>query len=53
MNSGTKKEKDTKPEPRPLTQKEPRRVIVQWQKGVPVTVYPPKEAISSPIWPKQ
>jgi len=28
-------------------------VIVQWQNGVPVTVYPPKEAVASPIWPKQ
>jgi branched-chain amino acid transport system substrate-binding protein len=28
-------------------------VIVQWQNGVPVTVYPPKEALASPIWPKQ
>jgi len=28
-------------------------LIVQWQKGVPITVYPPKDAISAPIWPKQ
>jgi branched-chain amino acid transport system substrate-binding protein len=28
-------------------------LIVQWQKGVPITVYPPKDAISPPIWPKQ
>lgn len=34
MNSGTKKEKDTKSEPRPLPQKEPRRVIIQWQKAL-------------------
>ena len=27
-------------------------VIVQWQKGVPVTVYPPASAIAQPIWPK-
>ncbi|MGH8768556.1 MAG: ABC transporter substrate-binding protein, partial [Burkholderiales bacterium] len=26
-------------------------LIVQWQKGVPITVYPPKDAISAPIWP--
>jgi branched-chain amino acid transport system substrate-binding protein len=28
-------------------------LIVQWQKGVPVTVYPPKDAIASPVWPKR
>jgi branched-chain amino acid transport system substrate-binding protein len=28
-------------------------VIVQWQNGVPLTVYPPKEAVATPIWPKQ
>lgn len=28
-------------------------VIVQWQDGVPVTVYPPEAAFSSPVWPKQ
>jgi branched-chain amino acid transport system substrate-binding protein len=28
-------------------------LIVQWQKGVPITVYPPKDALASPIWPKQ
>jgi branched-chain amino acid transport system substrate-binding protein len=27
-------------------------VIVQWQKGVPVTVYPPTSAVAQPIWPK-
>jgi branched-chain amino acid transport system substrate-binding protein len=27
-------------------------VVVQWQKGVPVTVYPPESAIAQPIWPK-
>jgi len=27
-------------------------LIVQWQNGVPVTVYPPKEALAAPIWPK-
>jgi len=28
-------------------------LIVQWQKGVPITVYPPKDALASPAWPKQ
>jgi len=28
-------------------------LIVQWQKGVPITVFPAKDAISPPIWPKQ
>lgn len=28
-------------------------VIVQWQNGVPVTVYPPEAAFAKPIWPKQ
>ena len=28
-------------------------LIVQWQNGVPITVYPPKEAIAGPLWPKQ
>jgi branched-chain amino acid transport system substrate-binding protein len=28
-------------------------IIVQWQNGVPVTVYPPTSAIAQPIWPKQ
>jgi len=27
-------------------------VIVQWQNGVPVTVYPPSSAVAQPIWPK-
>jgi branched-chain amino acid transport system substrate-binding protein len=27
-------------------------VVVQWQKGVPVTVYPPASAMAQPIWPK-
>jgi branched-chain amino acid transport system substrate-binding protein len=27
-------------------------LIVQWQKGVPITVYPAKDAIAPPIWPK-
>ncbi len=28
-------------------------VIVQWQNGVPVTVYPPEAAFSKPAWSKQ
>jgi branched-chain amino acid transport system substrate-binding protein len=28
-------------------------LIVQWQNGVPVTVYPPNDAVANPIWPKQ
>ena len=28
-------------------------LIVQWQKGVPITIYPAKDAVSPPIWPKQ
>jgi branched-chain amino acid transport system substrate-binding protein len=27
-------------------------LIVQWQKGVPITIYPAKDAISPPLWPK-
>ena len=27
-------------------------VIIQWQKGVPVTVFPPEIAVAAPIWPK-
>lgn len=27
--------------------------IIQWQNGVPVTVYPPEAAVSQPIWPKK
>ena len=27
-------------------------VIVQWQKGVPVTVYPDELALAKPFWPK-
>jgi branched-chain amino acid transport system substrate-binding protein len=26
--------------------------IIQWQDGVPVTVYPPELAVAEPIWPK-
>jgi branched-chain amino acid transport system substrate-binding protein len=26
--------------------------IVQWQAGVPVTVFPPELALSKPFWPK-
>lgn len=28
-------------------------LIVQWQKGVPITVYPPKDALAGPVWPRQ
>ena len=28
-------------------------IIVQWQNGVPITVYPPASAVAQPIWPKQ
>jgi branched-chain amino acid transport system substrate-binding protein len=28
-------------------------VIVQWQSGVPVTVYPPELAQAEPFWPKK
>jgi len=28
-------------------------LIVQWQNGIPVTVYPPKDAVAGPIWPKR
>ena len=28
-------------------------VIVQWQSGVPVTVYPPDLAVAAPFWPKK
>ncbi len=28
-------------------------VIVQWQSGVPVTVYPPNLALGTPLWPKK
>jgi len=27
-------------------------LIVQWQNGVPITVYPAKDALAPPIWPK-
>ncbi|MBI3992146.1 MAG: ABC transporter substrate-binding protein [Candidatus Lambdaproteobacteria bacterium] len=27
-------------------------LIVQWQNGAPVTVYPPEVAVAKPIWPK-
>ena len=27
-------------------------IIVQWQNGVPVTVYPEASAVAKPIWPK-
>jgi branched-chain amino acid transport system substrate-binding protein len=28
-------------------------LIVQWQNGVPLTVYPAKEAVAKPVWPKR
>jgi branched-chain amino acid transport system substrate-binding protein len=28
-------------------------LIVQWQNGAPVTVFPAKEAVAKPVWPKQ
>src|SRR5438552_461725 len=28
-------------------------LIVQWQTGVPITVYPPKDALAAPIWPRR
>lgn len=28
-------------------------LIVQWQNGVPVTVYPPGDAVAKPVWPKR
>ncbi len=28
-------------------------VVVQWQSGVPVTVYPPEMAVAPPFWPKR
>ena len=28
-------------------------VIVQWQNGEPVTIYPPESAVAKPIWPKR
>ena len=28
-------------------------LIVQWQKGIPIAVYPAKDAVAAPIWPKQ
>ncbi len=28
-------------------------LIVQWQKGIPVTVYPTKDALAAPAWPKR
>ncbi len=27
-------------------------LVVQWQNGVPVTVYPPQVAMAKPLWPK-
>jgi len=27
-------------------------LVIQWQNGVPVTVYPPDAAVADPVWPK-
>jgi branched-chain amino acid transport system substrate-binding protein len=27
-------------------------IVIQWQNGVPVTVYPPEAAVAAPVWPK-
>ena len=27
-------------------------VIIQWQNGEPVTVFPPEAAFAKPVWPK-
>jgi branched-chain amino acid transport system substrate-binding protein len=27
--------------------------VIQWQSGVPVTIYPPELAIAAPFWPKR
>jgi branched-chain amino acid transport system substrate-binding protein len=27
--------------------------VIQWQSGVPVTIYPPELAVGTPIWPKR
>jgi branched-chain amino acid transport system substrate-binding protein len=27
--------------------------VIQWQSGVPVTIYPPELAVAAPIWPKR
>jgi branched-chain amino acid transport system substrate-binding protein len=27
-------------------------LVIQWQDGVPVTVYPPDAAVAEPVWPK-
>lgn len=28
-------------------------LIVQWQKGVPVTIHPARDALAPPIWPER
>lgn len=33
--------------------KDAKFLIVQWQSGVPVTVYPPESAAEQPFWPKR
>jgi branched-chain amino acid transport system substrate-binding protein len=27
--------------------------IIQWQSGIPVTIYPPELAVATPLWPKK
>lgn len=27
-------------------------MVIQWQNGVPVSVYPPEAAVAAPVWPK-
>ena len=27
-------------------------LVIQWQNGVPVTIYPPEAAVAAPLWPK-
>jgi len=27
--------------------------VIQWQSGVPVTIYPPELAVAAPFWPKR
>lgn len=27
-------------------------LVIQWQSGVPLTVYPPESAVADPAWPR-
>jgi branched-chain amino acid transport system substrate-binding protein len=27
-------------------------LVIQWQNGIPVTIYPPEAAVAAPLWPK-